>query len=44
MRILAVGALAITMFGMPVLPVDANEPVVAEKAGSTYTLAMEGMT
>jgi hypothetical protein len=44
MRILAVGVFAIAMFGIPAMPLSATDAVDAEKAGSAYTLAMEGMT
>jgi hypothetical protein len=44
MRILVVGVFAIAMIGMPALSISATEAVVAEQAGSNYTLAMEGMT
>jgi len=44
MRILAASALVIALLGMSTPPLFANEAVVAEKVGSSYTLAMEGMT
>lgn len=44
MKILAVSALAIAMFALAALPLSATETVDAEKVGSQYTLAMEGMT
>jgi hypothetical protein len=44
MRIVALGVLAITILGVPASARSADEAGVVEKVGSTYSLAMEGMT
>jgi hypothetical protein len=44
MRILVAGVMAVALLGINALPISANDAVLQETVGPTYTLTMEGMT